>query len=143
MNHNMDTSVFGLLTKDAPNPALQTNFDISIDPAHRIQLLSVNFSLTTDANVANRLVRIKSISETFSCNYAVAPVVQTAGKTIIYNFGLGLPPLDLTASGLIQCTLPNMFFLEAIDDFESDCLALQATDSIANIRYKYKYWNTY
>lgn len=141
MSHPLDVSIFAIQTALQANPAAGADFDISVIPALRCELLSINFTFTTDANAADRIVRIKTISDTFSCNYSITPVLQPASKAFFYNFGVGLPAINLSAINSVQGGLPIGMFFEYTDDLESDIAGIQVGDQISNIRYRYRYWH--
>ena len=139
----VDSNVFGLNTVAIPNPAAGADFSSSLSAFARFQIISINFTVVADVNVANRLIRLNTVSDTYSCNYVTAPGFQTASETINYYCGLGMANQDLSAAlSIMTICLPDALIVQKDDDFVSDILTMQAGDQISNIRIRYKYWWT-
>lgn len=139
----LNKDIFGINTIAIANPGAGNNLDHSFSQFARFQIVALNFTLTADVTVATRIVRLKTVSDTYSCNYAIAPGGHTASESLNYYFGLGLANQDLSGTlGLMTVCLPDDLIVQKDDDFESDVLNLQAGDAITNIRIRYKYWWT-
>ena len=79
-----DTGNLAILTPD--NPAAGANLTLTLPPAHYTILQSVQFALTTDANVANRYVNVDYIARGGVQNIRNAATVLVTANTTAQVF---------------------------------------------------------
>lgn len=125
----------------APGAGLQLTWPVPDNRAVEIQ--SIIIRLTTDINVADRLVFVQGRNLGGASNFsrAAAPVVQGATLVRFYAFSVGILPIDYGATaGWIYCTMPCCLFLQEGESFFCGVNNIQAGDVINGIELRYFSW---
>lgn len=144
IRHPYDRATFGLTYDHPADPAAGTDAIIILPLSCRIELVAVYFTLTTDANVANRLAMVRYVSGVFPVLPFWGPRFQTAGFAIEYVFcnGLTREPGIAPIAGFYQNCLGTDVIVDNVTSLEIHVDAMQAGDQISNIHYWFKFWYT-
>jgi len=120
------------------NPAAGALFSWPVPTNFNIELQFVRYTLTTDANAANRNAAFSIASPAGTVMYRSAhPIVHAASTALIY-FGNNSNQTGLITSGsALQMAIPPNLILTQLWTINSTCVALQATDQFSDI------WITY
>lgn len=123
-------------------PAAGAGFSLTIDPRWRWRLLSAVFTLTADANAANRYVTIE-YQEDDGVPFAVdaAAVVVTANSTqrFVGQFYRGVAEWAANADVLFPLT---PLYLDGGTLLKISVAAIQATDQLSAIRFVFDRFQT-
>lgn len=114
------------------NPAAGADFSYTVPTGSRWKLISASYTLTTDANVANRLARIRVKRGTPVILMAAASAVQAAGAAATNYFQLGAVVNVVASTSQIQ-VLSQYPTLVAGDVIDSFLLNKQAGDQISAV----------
>lgn len=122
------------------NPIAGAQLNISVPDNARSELVALSFTLTCDANVADRFVRIVVISGGLSITIGCAEFALTANEVrrIIVN-SCGHSSVADGGEGVIVAIPTYPLLLEG-DQFSTSILNLQATDQISAVKYVFKTW---
>ena len=139
--HSMDTGVFGMRTITPADPAVGTNFSVTVEDTVRLQLTSVIYTLTTNATVANRTGRLVANNGTDDFEIVDDGNDQGANFVREHTYSIGATDQNASASTLtFQTALPNDFILQPADILSSAIANLNAGDQISNIVIRAKEW---
>ena len=142
--HNLNTCVFSLESLAVANPGAGNNLTIAPSTAIRIELISLSFLLTCDANAANRLVTLTLSNGSIIVPFSATPGFQTANEAITYYFSQGMVNSDASASiQSIFAPLPRHLYFDPGDSLITDIFNIQVGDAITNVVYRFKYWYAY
>ena len=134
MRNDINNQFFDLITIRPADPAVAANFSYNLPDGQRLKIIGVQFNLATDANAANRFVRITGADPTGSFIVCSTNKEQTASTTRLYNFSVGaMPAADVASLPFIQGALCDDLFLRDDETLDSDIISLQAGDQISNI----------
>jgi hypothetical protein len=143
INHPYTEGLFSPENDAQVNPAAGANVTYTLDANIKVQITGFRFTLTTDANAADRRVMIYGYIAAAIHYLTTASVIQTASLTRTYNFHVGLAPLDAGAdTAQIFCPLPDNFFLMGGNSVRSMINNLQATDQISGTVISFKQWTS-
>lgn len=116
------------------DPAPGVNFQWSPDNNAQGELLAVSFTLTTDANVADRFCALRFYDGSHTVLYSSLNLIQTASLAISYNFFQGCtysPPA--AASPFLFGSLPNNLIFSISWSIHSELISLQVGDQFSDI----------
>jgi len=123
-----------------PNPAAGADYNIVKPSASQVQLLHLSFTLTTDANVATRLVWISLESAALAYPLGSSMTHQAAGTALRYIatqhplLNMGPPP------HFRYISLPEVRTLWPADTFKINIMNIQVGDQISDLRIHWKLW---
>lgn len=134
-NSNLDKNIFCLQAETVANPGAGNDFTYAVNDNCRIQVVGLWFDLTTDANVANRLVVIRRTDPAHVSQFSPSFIVQPDSLTWRYYFSVDPSVMDFTAVDLrVFCCLSDDLFLEGNDSLTSYIYNRQAADTFSTIR---------
>lgn len=141
MIHNpSNKDVFRTINLNIAAPGAGNNLTIAA-PANAIsELVHLKFSLGTDANVADRLVRLEVYTGALSTVISASLIEQTASLAWNYMFQLGTPAFSSGDGVHHFMPIPSDFRLFEGWEWRILVLNLQAADTIASARIQYKLW---
>ena len=141
MGHNLDYNIFDQVTVAITAPGAGNNLSFPAPGNCRILPVSLIFVLTTDANGANRTVRIEYDDGTNLFYRTANSYVQTASLVRQYCFGSGsMPPFTEATNDQRYGSLSPHVFLLANDTIETDITNIQAGDAITDAVLTYLRW---
>lgn len=114
------------------NPAAGADFSYTVPTGSFYRLIAVNYTLTTDANVANRLGRVRVKRGTPTIAVAAGAAVVAAGSTRVYFWNLGTVANTVTATSDIS-PLVGFPTLVAGDVIDSFLLNKQVGDQLSTV----------
>ncbi len=142
MSHRsqIHTNIFNLFTDSVANPAAGSGTTFTTLQNQRLELISMFLTLVTDANVANRIVRIH-MPGLASDPVFPAHNVQAASTTIQYVFMTGGVNVDHSGTNNVMYNImPINFFSEAGFPIRIDVSNIQVGDQLSNIALTFKRW---
>lgn len=110
------------------DPAANTEFSVAVPGSEVWEVISLTATLVTDANAANRRVRLIVDDGTTTVAELVASADHTAGLTVQYTFARGVSDGGAVAVGALQVGLPPLILLPGYR-LRSSTLNIQATDN--------------
>lgn len=114
------------------DPAAGANMAFNLPADYIYRINSVEFVLTTDANVANRCVRLMPFCQTIELSRITSLSNQIASASVIYTFALNIGHASVT--NLIGMnSFPDLGLLESDVHLETAILNLQVGDQISAI----------
>jgi len=135
IKHNLDTSVFETETTTIANPAAATDFTFTVPANTRMLIVSISFTLTTDANVANRTIRLIFSSPTVAILSVSSQTAQAASESGQMSFYIGAGESFSSFYSLDKhIPLPDHYWLNPGSSVSSNIRSFQAGDTITNIR---------
>lgn len=142
-NHSLDTSIFYLEDFTFTAPGAGNDFDFDANTLRRVEILALSCTLTTDANAANRRLKL-FISEGFRTLYStITAVDHPASHAWEYSFALGVQPIDeSTNHDFILTPLPTSMFLTRGNRLNIDIENKQVGDALTVIDVIWKVWAT-
>jgi len=115
-------------------PGAGNNFTWSPDAYSNAEVLGVYFSLTTDANVSDRIVRLYFNNGVSDCLLVPPNDIQTASSAVSYGFGAGYPVTNLANTTVVRSgPLPLRYIIPETWALKSNILNIQAGDSLSII----------
>jgi hypothetical protein len=141
-NHPFDTTIFQLEIMVQAAPAVATGFQFFVPVIARCELVSVYFSLQTDGNAADRLVYVSPMQIGAVRNRFYASRIQVAGTLVDYSFYCGAPNdnIFVPVAGHITSALGSGVILDNIDQYQIQCLNIQAGDQFSGATLYYRQW---
>lgn len=129
----------GSLQIDQPaNPGAGGNFSYIVPPRFAIEILSCTFTLTTDANVANRNVTVSIFAPAGPSTYRCSPVfVQLATTTRTYVASHQHSPNTIIYPLALQLPIPSRYILYPNWEFATLVDGVQVGDQISGIAIAY------
>lgn len=125
------------------NPAAATDFSYLVPAYRQVELVAANFTLTTDANAADRYVSILITKAGQSKVKALTAIAHTASKAIRYSFAYtGAGVIDMSAAGQIQVPLFRRFRALPGDTINIIASAKQVGDQFSSIFLTVNSWIT-
>ena len=118
-----------LFTTASSDPAANTEHSVTVTTGQIWEITSLNFSLVSDANVANRRVVVTFDDGTTVFAKASAGAVQVASTTINYTFAVGSQSQAALVGTDLQVALPSGLFLPGGYRIKTVTANLQATDN--------------
>lgn len=135
---NRDTGLYAFETP--PNPAVGVRKPLSV-PASRLSMIScLSFILTTDANVADRVIFIQGEFPGTVWPIATSGFVQTASLAFEYIAFPGAGHTLAAPTRFVQFSLPDRILIKAGGNYYIDCEDIQAGDQISAIRIVWRSW---
>lgn len=110
------------------DPAANTEHSITVPAGQIWDLLSLNFSLVTDGNAANRTVTVTIDDGTTVYAKATTPVTQAASLTYNYTFGIGSALMTAVAGLNVTVPLPVLSLMPG-HRIKTVTTNIQATDN--------------
>ena len=142
MLQNTQDQYFEIKRYAVANPSPGTNFTFTPIVGRRTQILSVEMTLASDANAANRLIVLQISDGTNSYHRCSSVVEQPASKTWIYHFSVGVTDQDHTTNiTLAQTQLPEEWFLNEGETLQSNVISKQIADQISSVGIRVKEWD--
>ena len=131
--HPFDTSIFDIITITPGNPSAGNNLVFAPNTQTRIQIISVLFTFTSDANAANRAVRL--IITDGSDTFFIAPpdLVQVASQGEVYCFSVRGGSAYSSGDALTHSIpLPPNLWIRDTGSVESLITNIQVGDALTN-----------
>lgn len=121
-------------------PAAGANFSYTLPSGYKYKLDCVEFTLTTDANAANRTIMISinavaSRTSIYSCTSLVAE-----NLTRQVTLWAGLNTIDRQSFGKIVGSFPPQIYLPPITKIESSIFNIQVGDTLTAIYLCFRVW---
>lgn len=140
--HPFDIATFKLAYAHPANPAAGEGYAIPIPVNCRIEITSADFTFTSGAAVADRLVYVAPSVAAAPNQHFNSPRIQVANAATNYHFFTGAPaeaglapvPLEVTAPLGVSCIFDN---LTAIIITAQN---IQAADQFSNLFIWYRIW---
>jgi hypothetical protein len=128
-----------LLIQPHPNPPAGQNFHITLDEGGLYYIKGIQFTLTTDANAANRaiVVTFSRFGVEFSRVDSGQATVASTART--YVFGEGLT-FTTGSGGAAHSPLPRLFLVPGGTVIASSVVNIQAGDQISGIVLTYLFF---
>lgn len=140
MPNSLDTRIFSLFVLLPTPPAAGANFAAALSTTRRLEILHVEFRLTTSGDPANRLVTVEG-DAVIGLNTSPSPVVQTATQVFDYKFSIGVQAIDWTAqNGTVYAPLAAGMFSDPSNIFNIVVANIQAADQLSSIIFTGKEW---
>ena len=111
------------------DPAANTEINETIPNGRQWRVISVQFDLTTDANVADRRVRLGFDDGSDNFLRIAATAVQTASTTIKYIYGVNMPFNNDATANLQTAPLPDGLLLPETWDITTQTTNRQVGDN--------------
>lgn len=109
-------------------PAPGSEIAETVPTGARWQVVSVRFTLTTDATAANRTVRLRFNTSGTEAFRVPGGAVQTASLAVLYNFAVGVTRMTSSVGGVQNLPLPSDLWLNAASQVQTISENLQAGD---------------
>lgn len=140
MSNPYDTLAPGIQFTATTNPGAGTEPDVDIPTNTRCRLLLLRFTLTTDATVANRFVRLQwsdgANNLLFTPHYA-----QHVASTTLDYYCTGITPLSITTATNYWLPVPrDLYFIYNRHTLGIRVENMQAGDAITTIRALWHVW---
>ncbi len=143
MHHPLDVSVFDFISQVNANPAAAAQTVLGDSGASRMLLVGCQFTLTTDANAANRIVGLVWNDPVGEILRLDVPVVQTASLAHDYTFAVGIGDAYVAAISLKRVTpLPSQMYFGGTGFISTFITNVQAGDQLSNIVFSYLRWDS-
>jgi len=123
-----------------PNPLAGLEAHSQAITNARSELRALEFTLVTDANAANRQIRLNISNPTYDIDIGIGYSIVPASATVHYVFGVGLQAQAITnGDRIISPITPGIYLLE---DYYINILIdnIQATDQISDITAYQRFW---
>lgn len=135
---NIDVSSGGIM--EIPDPAAGAERTFVLQQNYKNELLGLSFTLTNDANAANRYVWIEYVINTITFVAAGAIIPLTANAAVTY-FCHPTATFTLAALGNF-CPIPIMPFIhfDESDQVVIHVDNIQVGDQLSNIRAAFNIW---
>jgi hypothetical protein len=141
VNLNTLDCVGGIRPVTGTRPAAGNNFLESAPSNVQRRIISLNFTLTTSAAVANRDVYLQvAASGNLVFNLLLNVTSQAAGLTWNYQVGAGLSQITSVAQGSVSAPLPTELRLNAGDAMQTSIAGLQVADQLSAPVYQLEEW---
>lgn len=138
---NFDINTFSNDTIALGDPAVATNWTYTVPIRLRVLLVSAKFTFSTDANVADRTIRINiqegahRLITTFVSQGIAANLIRN------FNFFIGAPTSIAVAAGEDYIApLPQKLYLGPGSIISSDIRAIQAADQLSTVIMRFHRW---
>lgn len=143
LHSSIDARVFDLAVTKPSNPSAGAALEWDIPANARLEILSVDFLYEADANAADRLLQVWTVTAGQGEQHAVAKGNQTANEDCTYHFSVGIAGEDDIGVHEIQsAALPTNMLVQAGDQIRIIAWNIQAGDQISAIVIRYKRWIT-
>lgn len=144
IHHPYDIATFGLIYHHPANPAAGGGYMITIPTASRIEIISVCFSFSTDANVGDRYIYISPNDGVIEHAHFFAERAQAASLTWHYDGYRGCPAENGIGplSQRVRIPLGVGCIFDNVTSIVIDRQNPQAGDQFTNLRLHYKFWFT-
>lgn len=137
----IDSTSFELVSLHPADLAPSFFYSFTVPANTVIRPVSASFTLTTDANVADRRVTIYGGPHAAYWSMSLADTVQPASTTITYHFTIDqATPFYSAALGLAQYPLQPELYLYPSEYFCIFKYNTQVGDVLSNIYWAYKRW---
>jgi len=121
-------------------PAAPGEIGIVYDQRVRQRILSARFTLSTDANVADRFLTWFISSSGCNSPIAISGIAQTAGTVRTYNFAFGYPTTPFLIGSELHCAMPFHMIVEGIAFFTTNTTGIQAADQFSGLSLSVEEW---
>jgi len=137
----MVTHTFDLQNLHPANPGAGLALAYPCPANARLEILSCNFLLTTDANAANRYITLSCTDGATIWGVSRSQVAHTATLGWNYFFSTGLEDeIDLSADSLLLEPMAYGIFLDPGETFSLIIDNVQIADSLTGIYLRTKLW---
>lgn len=141
IHHPCDTAIFALETVVVAAPVAGVDWTYTIPSRTRTQLVSLMFSIVTDATVVDRTIRVQFYDGTQTFLIATVTQVIAASLTRHFNLFIGGPPsLAVAAGETYTAPLPDELFLNPGDRIRTAVRAMVAGDQLTSAMLRFKKW---
>lgn len=137
-SHSKDIPVTRIII--TADPAAGSNTIIGVPVSNLIELVSLSFTLVTDANAGNRIVSITMQDAGDTWVIGSSSFEHTASKTFTYICNQNAFFNIATSAGFLMCTLPLARFLTNIHILNIIVDDIQVGDQISDIRAIFNAW---
>jgi len=122
------------------NPAAGADFSQTVETNSIWVVQSLQFTLTTDANVATRVIKVTLAQAAVVMLTLSAQFTQAASLGVTYGFYAGNNDINASPGGQVQRSLPDRYFLQEGDIIASAITNIQATDAFTLIQLRILEW---
>ena len=122
------------------NPAAGANFTQTVETNSIWVVQSLKFVLTTDANVATRVINITLSTPTLLMLTLGHQFTQAASLGVTYNLCWNHPEVNASPGGQVNRYFPPRYFLNEGDIIASSITNIQATDAFTLIQLRVLEW---
>ena len=144
IRHPYDRSVHAIHYDAYPDPAAGVGYIILLPEMSRIQIVSVEFTLTTAIAVADRFVYVAPSTLPQEHLHLYAERNQAASLAFLYSGYMGAPNENGIAPLATRVRIPlgvDLIF-DNVDSIIITADNLQAADQFTNLYIYYNYWHT-
>lgn len=136
----LDSDLYKIRHIIEADPAVATGFLLKAPEDSRSQLLALSFTLTTDANAANRFIYIRHARGTKHLYLGASTQAHPASTALIYTIAAYAPLFLNTTPGACGVSIPEYPALFEGDSLEVTIHHVQVGDQISDIVYAWKRW---
>jgi hypothetical protein len=134
-------NVFGITSIAGTSPAAGAGYQYFIPDHYLMELLSLIFTYTADANVANRNIQLTLIVDSIYTSFFRDPVSITAGQTYSVAAFPSAPSIHpLLSTGTILIPIPRGLVMRSGDSIFIDPTLMQVGDTLTDIRFTTRSW---
>jgi|CXWL01.1.fsa_nt_gi hypothetical protein len=136
-----DISLFDIIGIQPANPGAGADLDFPCPVRARIRIDAITFTFTTDANVANRVVKLQLFDSATAWTIGLPTLVQTAATTRRFNFAPGIGSdrelLGGAPDNIEYSNLAWPLWLRFGDSLITSIQGLQVGDQISSVSIRY------
>jgi hypothetical protein len=137
----IDTQIFDIGRTSGTPPGAGNNYTFTVPANARYHILNARYTLSTDANVADRYHVINVSIDGNTHTIGLFDQAQTASLAWQVSWHSGLSQhVDLTANNLAALSMGQGVILGAGDSLSAQILGLQVGDQITNITLTWRRW---
>lgn len=141
IQHPLDADIYQVLTIPISDPMAGAPLSYTIPANVRLEILTFDFTFTSDANAANRILKIMGNDGVTTNPTLFSGIIQTANNAWTYHFGQGYQLTDLTANfDAVMQALPWGFALNSVNVLVAQPLNIQVGDTITDASIRVRRW---
>jgi hypothetical protein len=134
-------NVFGITSIAGTSPAAGAGYQFFIPDHYLMELLSLIFTYTADANVANRNLELTFNVDSIYTYFFRDPVTITAGQTYSVAAFPSAPSVHpLLSTGTILIPIPRGLVMRAGDSILIAPTLMQVGDTITDVNFTTRSW---
>jgi hypothetical protein len=141
IQHPLDADIYQVLTIPIPDPAAAAPISYTCPANCRLEILTLSFTLATDANAANRLVKVMVNDGVTTEPTMVSGFIQVASRTYKHYFGQGYQYTDhLATFSLALQVLPHGLAINSGNVLAVQADNMQAGDTFTDASIRVRRW---
>ena len=142
VRHPFDIATFKLAYAHPADPAPGTGYALVLPDPGRIEIISVYFTFTASAAIANRIPYVGPHTGAVLVYQWTPPRFHTAGVTTIYQFGRGEPqePAVAPVAGHTRISLGVGMIFDNVALLNINAENIDAGDHFSGLQVFYKFW---